>query len=75
MWDLKELMKCTKTIVLKSKDRGSRTKITKALYSDDGRNIAAAAQDGTINVWATNSNFARPNAVRRVCRLLDCVNI
>ena len=62
MWDLKERMKCIKTVVLKSKDRGARTKITKALYTDDGRSIACAAQDGTINVWATNSNFARPNA-------------
>ncbi|POW17972.1 hypothetical protein PSTT_00042 [Puccinia striiformis] len=49
-------------IVLKSKERGTRTKITACTYSSDGKSIAAAGLDGTLNIWATNSNFTRPNA-------------
>lgn len=64
IWDVKEKYKSFKTIVVKSKDRGARTKLTKALYSHDGRTIAASGIDGTIHLWSANSNFARPNAVR-----------
>lgn len=62
IWDTSDRFKSKTTIVVKSKERGNRTKITNATYSIDGRQIAAAGTDGTINVWATNSNFARPNA-------------
>ena len=63
IWDTSDRFKSKTTIVVKSKERGNRTKITNATYSIDGRQIAAAGTDGTINVWATNSNFARPNHV------------
>ena len=63
IWDSGERFKSKTTIVVKSKERGGRTKVTKALWSTDGKWIAAACTDGTINVWSTNSNFARPNYV------------
>lgn len=62
IWDVNDRFKSFKTIVLKSKERGSRTKITQCTYSPDGKTIAATAMDGTINLWNTSSNFARPNA-------------
>ena len=66
IWDTSDRFKSKTTIVVKSKERGNRTKITNATYSIDGKQIAAAGTDGTINIWATNSNFARPNHVSRI---------
>jgi len=48
-------------IVVKSKERGARTKVTACGYSPDGRYIAGACLDGTLNLWKTNSNFVRPD--------------
>lgn len=62
IWDVDNKRKSKAVIVLKSKERGTRTKITSCAYSPDGKSIAAAALDGTLNIWATNSNFSRPNA-------------
>ncbi|CAD6581483.1 MAG: hypothetical protein CYPHOPRED_001586, partial [Cyphobasidiales sp. Tagirdzhanova-0007] len=62
LWDVTERFKSLKTIVVKSKDRGARTKLTKATYSEDGKVIAASGIDGTIHLWSTSSNFARPNS-------------
>ncbi|KAK9900003.1 WD40 repeat-like protein [Cystobasidium minutum MCA 4210] len=63
IWDVNDRFKSLKTIVLKSKERGGRTKITQCTYSPDGKTIAATAIDGTINLWSTSSNFARPNSI------------
>lgn len=63
IWDLTEKFKSVKTIILKSKEKGGKTKITKATWSNDGKYIVAAAMDGTINMWNANSNFVRPNSV------------
>ncbi|KAH9450905.1 hypothetical protein H4Q26_005823 [Puccinia striiformis f. sp. tritici PST-130] len=62
IWDVENKRKSKGVIVLKSKERGTRTKITACTYSSDGKSIAAAGLDGTLNIWATNSNFTRPNA-------------
>ncbi|MBW0472522.1 hypothetical protein O181_012237 [Austropuccinia psidii MF-1] len=62
IWDVENKRKSKAVIVLKSKERGTRTKITTCAYSPDGKTIAAAALDGTLNLWAANSNFSRPNA-------------
>ncbi|KNZ63166.1 hypothetical protein VP01_117g9 [Puccinia sorghi] len=61
IWDVENKRKSKGVIVLKSKERGTRTKITTCTYSSDGKSIAAAGLDGTLNIWATNSNFTRPN--------------
>ncbi|CAH7672113.1 WD40-repeat-containing domain protein [Phakopsora pachyrhizi] len=61
IWDIENKRKSKSVIVLKSKERGTRTKITTCNYSPDGRSIAAAGLDGTLNVWSCSSNFSRPN--------------
>lgn len=90
IWDVANRQKSKSVIVVKSKERGGRTKVTTAAYSKDGKQIACgelvinacylsmklhpdisdvacsaiAGLDGTIHLWATNSNFARPSSVR-----------
>lgn len=61
IWNVEDRSKQQTVIVVKSKQRGTRTRITKAKFSPDGRYIAAACLDGALHVWATNSNFSRPN--------------
>lgn len=76
IWDVENKRKQKTVIVVKSKERGARTKVTACAYSHDGKFIAAgtfiherfkdeahlslACLDGTLNVWGTNSNFVRP---------------
>lgn len=61
LWDSEIVTKQKQVIVVRSKERGTRTKITAANYSSDGRTLAAAGFDGTLHLWNTNSNFVRPN--------------
>ncbi|KDN39086.1 WD40 repeat-like protein [Tilletiaria anomala UBC 951] len=62
LWDVEDRAKQKTVIVVKSKERGTRTRITKAKFSHDGRYIAATCLDGALHFWATNSNFSRPSA-------------
>lgn len=63
-------------IVVKSKERGARTRVTACAWSPDGKMIAGGAYrtriskrsandtaclDGTLHVWKTDSNLARPD--------------
>ncbi|PVG01931.1 transcription factor [Serendipita vermifera] len=61
IWDVENKRKQKTVIVVKSKERGARTKITSCAYSHDGSYIAAACYDGAIHLWSTTSNFVRPN--------------
>ncbi|KAN0135571.1 WD40-repeat-containing domain protein [Lactarius tabidus] len=61
IWDVENKRKQKTVIVVKSKERGARTKVTACGYSPDGRYIAGACLDGTLNLWKTNSNFVRPD--------------
>lgn len=47
-------------IVVKSKERGARTKVTCCAYSHDAKYIGGACSDGAVHVWKTGSNFVRP---------------
>jgi hypothetical protein len=47
--------------VVKSKERGARTKVTACGYSLDGKLIGGACLDGALHIWQTSSNFVRPN--------------
>ncbi|KAF7339671.1 hypothetical protein MSAN_02182100 [Mycena sanguinolenta] len=49
-------------IVVKSKERGARTKVTACAYSPDGSIIGATCLDGALHIWQTSSNFVRPNS-------------
>lgn len=61
-------------IVVKSKERGARTRVTACAWSHDGKMVAGgmytpfvtlsdqpACLDGTLHVWNMSSNLARPN--------------
>jgi hypothetical protein len=61
IWDVENKRKQKSVIVIKSKDRGTRTKVTACTYSPDGNIIGAACLDGALHMWQTSSNFVRPN--------------
>ncbi|GAA5944878.1 hypothetical protein JCM3775_003545 [Rhodotorula graminis] len=62
IWDRDNRRKSTHVVVVKSKDRGGKTKVTACAWSRDARWIAAACEDGAIHTWATSGNYARPSA-------------
>ncbi|KAI0067881.1 transcription factor [Artomyces pyxidatus] len=61
IWDVENRRKQKTVIVVKSKERGTRTKVTACNYSPDGRYVAGACLDGTLHLWKTNSNLVRPD--------------
>ncbi len=77
IWDIENKRKQKTVIVVKSKDRGARTRVTACSYSPDGRVIAGGMSnfvrstvclnpelgclDGALHLWNTSSNFVRPN--------------
>lgn len=61
LWDVDDKRKQKQVIVVKSKERGTRTKVTAAAYSPDGKTIGAAGLDGALHLWSTSSNYARPS--------------
>ncbi|KAF9455647.1 WD40 repeat-like protein [Collybia nuda] len=61
IWDVENKRKQKTVIVIKSRERGARTKVTTCTYSPDGGMIGGACLDGAIHMWQANSNFVRPN--------------
>ncbi|KAG6334921.1 hypothetical protein ID866_4163 [Astraeus odoratus] len=61
IWDVENKRKQKTVIVVKSKERGARTKVTACAYSPDGAVISGACLDGCLHIWNTSSNFVRPN--------------
>lgn len=61
IWDVENKRKQKTVIVVKSKERGTRTKVMSCAYSRDGKMIAGACLDGALHIWNTNSNLVRPN--------------
>lgn len=61
IWDVENKRKQKTVIVVKSKERGARTKVTTCGYSPDGRVIGGACLDGALHLWKTNSNLVRPD--------------
>ncbi|KAL8292109.1 hypothetical protein RQP46_001575 [Phenoliferia psychrophenolica] len=62
LWDVANKRKSKSVIVVKSKDRGGKTKVSACAWSADGKTIGAACEDGAVHLWSASSNFARPNA-------------
>ncbi|KAF8587351.1 transcription factor [Ramaria rubella] len=62
IWDVENKRKQKTVIVVKSKERGTRTKVTACAYSNDGKVIVGACLDGALHLWNTSSNFVRPNS-------------
>lgn len=61
IWDVENRRKQKTVIVVKSKERGARTKVTHCAYSYDGGIIGGACLDGALHMWNSSSNFVRPN--------------
>ncbi|KAG2116963.1 hypothetical protein DEU56DRAFT_874123 [Suillus clintonianus] len=61
IWDVENRRKQKSVIVVKSKERGARTKVTTCAYSTDGTLIGGACLDGALHMWQASSNFVRPN--------------
>ncbi|GAA5961901.1 hypothetical protein JCM8115_001602 [Rhodotorula mucilaginosa] len=64
IWELDNRRKSKSVIVVRSKERGGKTKVTACAWSPDGRSIAAACEDGAIHVWSATGNFSRPTLTR-----------
>ncbi|GBE78149.1 Uncharacterized WD repeat-containing protein [Sparassis crispa] len=61
IWDVENKRKQKTVIVVKSKERGARTKVTACGYSHDGSLIGGVCLDGALHMWQTKSNYVRPN--------------
>lgn len=75
LWDLATMERGqTDLIVLKSKTRGNRTKVTSVQYSSDGTRVFAAALDGSLAYWDTRSNLnAKPRGAVESAHTADTV--
>lgn len=62
VWDIDFLASQKIVIVVRSKERGTKTKVTAATYTPDARAIVAACQDGALHMWSTSGSYARPSA-------------
>ena len=63
LWDVNHKASQKTVIVLRSKNRGTKTQVSAATYTPDARAIVATGQDGAMYMWATNGNYARPSAI------------
>ncbi|TIC29599.1 WD40 repeat-like protein [Wallemia mellicola] len=63
IWDVTEPREQKHVLVFKSKERGTKTKVTACAYSPDGKFIVAVGYDGAMHLWSTAGNYARPNAM------------
>ncbi|CDZ96257.1 Uncharacterized conserved protein, contains WD40 repeat [Phaffia rhodozyma] len=69
IWDVENRRKQKVVINVKSKERGARTKVTSCAYSPDGKHIGATGLDGTLHIWSTSGNFARPNMTNETAHI------
>ncbi|GAA5970824.1 hypothetical protein JCM3765_005577 [Sporobolomyces pararoseus] len=62
IWDKTNRRQSKSVIVVKSKERGGKTKVSCCCWSKpDGKMIAAASEDGSLMIWKTSGNFTRPD--------------
>ena len=61
LWDMHHKASQTSVIVVRSKERGTKTKVTAAAMAPDAQSILASGQDGALYVWSTTGNLARPS--------------
>ncbi|GAA5941632.1 WD40 repeat domain-containing protein [Sporobolomyces koalae] len=64
IWDKSNRRQSKSVVVVKSKERGGKSKLTACAWSKpDGKLLAATAEDGSLNLWKATSNFTRPDLV------------
>ncbi|EGO04328.1 hypothetical protein SERLA73DRAFT_68025 [Serpula lacrymans var. lacrymans S7.3] len=61
LWDVENRRKQMDVIVVKSRQRGARSKVVTCAYSPDGGLISGACTDGALHLWQSSSSFVRPN--------------
>lgn len=61
IWDVTNREKQKNVIVVRSKERGNKTHVTACAWSPDGKLIAGGCTDGSLHIWRTSSNLARPD--------------
>ena len=59
LWDVNTEGKKHKTCIKPKSQQGRKLVPTACAYSNDGRWVAAACQDGSIQIWDHNKNFVR----------------
>ncbi|CAO1621765.1 unnamed protein product [Sympodiomycopsis kandeliae] len=62
LWDPENPLKQNTVINVKSKERGTRTKVTSHALSSDHRMLAAGCQDGCLHLWSTSGTYSSPNS-------------
>jgi WD40 repeat protein len=62
LWDAENRLKQQTVVVVKSKERGTRTKVTCAAFNHDAKMLAAGCLDGALHIWSTTGTYSRPNA-------------
>ncbi|KAI8069543.1 WD40-repeat-containing domain protein [Gongronella butleri] len=61
VWNIDQPRKQKDVIMFKSKERGGRSPATALSYTHDAALLAAAYQDGTIQLWDPKGPFVRPS--------------
>lgn len=59
LWDVNAEGKKHKNCIKPKSQQGRKLIPTACAYSNDGRWVAAACQDGSIQMWDHNKNFVR----------------
>lgn len=71
LWNMENANYQKTVIVVKSKERGARTKVTCGAFSPDGKTLAAGCMDGALHIWSTSGTYSRPNASVEGAHLKD----
>lgn len=62
LWDAEQTTRQKTVVVVKSKERGTRTRVTCSGFSADGKMLGAGCLDGALHLWSTTGTYSRPNA-------------
>nr|XP_022317933.1 WD repeat-containing protein 70-like [Crassostrea virginica] len=69
LWDVNTEGKKHKTCIKPKSQQGRKLVPTACAYSNDGRWVAAACQDGSIQIWDHNKNFVNVAMLNRGCHM------
>ena len=62
LWDMATTSQKA-VVVVRSKERGTKTKVTAATYTSEAGAIVATGADGALYMWSTSGNYGRPSAM------------